>query len=141
MAGILSDSVSADRFSALLMAVLGGLALVLALIGVYAVVSFVVSRRQAEFAVRIVFGAPMGEIVRMVLVEGGGLVVAGLVLGAMGAWSLSHAVSSQLYGVAPGDPYILTTVGLVLAAFVMLAHYLPARRASRTDPVVALRQE
>ena len=119
----------------------GGLALLLAMLGVYGTLSYSVARRTGEIAIRMALGAWRAEILRLVLTEGLRPVLTGLVLGALGAFWLSRFVSGFLFGVQPLDP--LTHVGAMVLLLVVgaLACYLPAARASRVDPLVALRAE
>ncbi len=130
-----------DRSTAQLVVVFGCVALTLAAIGLYGVLSYGIARRKGEIAIRIAVGAKPGRVISMILAETMGLVIIGLVAGAGLAYAASRLISSQLYGVAPHDPLTLA-VAIALLLFVALsAAYLPARRASRLDPMVALRQE
>ncbi len=141
MPGIISDSIRAERSSAVLMTSLGGLALVLACIGIYALISFFVSQHSREFAVRIALGASDRQILTMLFGQALRMVVMGTVIGAMGAWAMSRFLSGQLYGVEPGDPLIYGLAALCMAGLGLLACYLPARRAAGTDPAFVLRWE
>ena len=129
-----------DRTTARLAVVFGGVALVLAAIGVYGVLSYGIARRTGEIAIRIALGARPGRVVSMILRETSGLVAAGLALGGGLAYAGSSVINSRLYGVAPQDP--LTAVSAIGALLVVAtsAAYLPARRASKLDPLAALRQ-
>jgi predicted permease len=130
-----------DRTTAQLVVVFGCVALTLAAIGLYGVLSYGIARRKGEIAIRIALGARPGRVISMILGETIGLVVTGLAAGAGLAYAGSHLITSQLYGVAPNDPITLTlAVGLLMLVAVSAA-YPPARRASRQDPMVALRQE
>jgi len=141
MARIVSDSIGVERFGALLMSGMGLLALVLACAGVYALVAFSVSQRTREFAVRIALGAQQRQILRLLLKEGAPLIAAAVGLGAIGGWTLSRFLAGQLYGVSPNDPLFFIAAAFSLAAFASVACYVPARKASRADPVSALRYE
>ncbi len=141
MTGIISDSIRAERSSAVLMTSLGGLALVLACIGIYALISFFVSQHSREFAVRIALGASSRQILRMLFAQALRMVVTGIAVGALGAWAMSRFLSGQLYGVEPGDPLIYALAAFCMAGLGMVACYLPARRAAGTDPAVVLRWE
>ncbi|MBZ5586665.1 MAG: ADOP family duplicated permease, partial [Acidobacteriia bacterium] len=141
MSRIVSDSIAAERFSAVLMTALSALALALASVGVYAVVAFSVSQRTREFGVRLAMGARQGQILGLLLREEAPLVAAAAGLGALGGWVLMRFLAGQLYEVSPGDPLYFGIAALSVAAFAALASYLPARRASRADPVAALRWE
>jgi predicted permease len=130
-----------DRSTAQLAVVFGCVALALAAIGLYGVLSYGVTRRRGEMAVRIALGARPGGVVAMILRETAGIVIAGLAVGAGLAYAASRLVESRLYGVAPGDPATMgVAVGLLLVV-ALGAAYLPARRASRQDPMEALRRE
>jgi putative ABC transport system permease protein len=130
-----------DRTTAQLVVVFGCVALTLAAIGLYGVLSYGIARRKGEIAIRIALGARPGRVISMILGETIGLVITGLAAGAGLAYPASRLITSQLYGVAPHDPLTLAlAVGLLMLVAVSAA-YLPARRASRQDPMVALRQE
>lgn len=138
---LLSDSVASPRFFLVLVGAFAVLALTIATLGVYGVVNYLVVQRTHEIGVRVALGASQGEIIRMVLGDGGGLVGAGIALGLGGAWLCTRALASQLYRVRPTDPLALAGVILVLAGAGFLACYLPARRAARVNPLEALRYE
>jgi ABC-type antimicrobial peptide transport system permease subunit len=128
-----------DRTTARLATVFGLVALTLAAIGLYGVLSYGVARRTSEIAVRIALGAPRGRVVSMILGETSILVAAGLAAGGALAFAATRLIDSRLYGVAPQDP---PTIAAAVAALVLVAlgaSYLPARRASRLNPIVALR--
>jgi ABC-type antimicrobial peptide transport system permease subunit len=128
-----------DRTTARLATVFGAVALTLAAIGLYGVLSYGIARRTSEIAVRIALGAQRASVVSMILGETSRLVGAGLALGGGLAYVATRLIDSRLYGVAPEDPL---TIALAIAALLLVAlgaSYLPARRASRLDPIVALR--
>jgi hypothetical protein len=129
-----------DRSTAKLAIVFGSVALALATIGLYGVLSYGVARRTGEIAIRLALGAQTGRVIAMILRETLGLVTVGLGLGGVLAWSVSRVIDSRLYGVAPQDPLTLALSTGVLVAVAMSAAYLPARRASKLDPMAALRQ-
>ncbi len=141
MKGVISDSMRAERSSAVLMTALGGLALALACIGIYALISFFVSQHAREFAVRIALGAGNRQILGMLFGQALRMIGTGTAVGALGAWAVSRFLAGQLYGVKPGDPLIYGLAVFCLAGLGVLACYLPARRAARTDPAVVLRWE
>jgi hypothetical protein len=120
---------------------LGGLGLVLALVGVYGVVAYAASRRTHEIGIRMALGADRRNILRMVLGRGFGLVLAGIAAGVLLALGLARFMASMLFGIRPGDPLTFGVVSLLLALVALVACYLPARRATRVDPLVALRYE
>jgi putative ABC transport system permease protein len=119
--------------------VFGGLALVLGSAGVYGVLSYSVSQRTQEFGVRLALGANAGDIMRLTVVQGLKLIAVGVVVGAIGAVAVTRLIATLLYDVSPTDPISFAAVALLLAAVGFLASYLPARRASRVDPLAALR--
>jgi predicted permease len=141
LAALVDRSLTQPRFAMLLLAAFGALALVLATIGMYGVISHTVTQRTQEIGVRIALGAQRGQVFGMVLTHGARLALAGIMIGLMGAWAVTRTMSSYLYGVRPGDPFTFGAVSMLLAAVALLACYLPARRAMRVDAVVALRHE
>jgi len=126
---------------ALLLALFGAVALVLASVGIYGVVSYSVSQRTREIGIRLTFGADVGKILGMVLWEGLRLAIAGVVVGLLGAWALSRYLTSILFGVRATDPPTYVGVALLMAAVTLVACLVPARRATKVDPMVALRYE
>ncbi|MGB0033922.1 MAG: FtsX-like permease family protein, partial [Candidatus Acidiferrales bacterium] len=138
---LLSDSVSPRRFSTILLGIFAILALVLAAIGIYGVMSYVVSWRTREIGIRIALGAQRRDVWNLIVGRGARLAFTGIALGLAGALALTRLLASMLYGVGPGDPLTFTCVALLLAGVAMFACYVPARRAMRVDPMVALRHE
>jgi predicted lysophospholipase L1 biosynthesis ABC-type transport system permease subunit len=130
-----------DRFAALLVGLFGALGLVLSALGLYGLLSFQVAQRTRELGVRAALGARSGDILSLVFRDGALLVVPGLVLGLAGALALTRLLVSQLHGVAATDPLSYAGASIVLCAAAGLASWLPARRAARVDPMVALRSE
>ena len=141
----LSDQVGAtivqERMMATLASGFGALALVLACIGIYGVIGYSVTRRTKEIGIRTALGAQRTRVVAMVLGGAARLIAIGIVLGVPVAWVASRAVQSLLFGLRPADPGVMTAATLLLVAAAALAAYLPARRASRVDPLVVLRHE
>jgi ABC-type antimicrobial peptide transport system permease subunit len=129
------------QIGASIAAIMGGLGLTLAVIGLYGVVSYAVSRRVHEIGLRMALGASQGDVLRMVLKQGLALAGAGVVLGLAGAAAATRLLTSFLFAVKPGDPLTYLGVAVVLAMVAIAASYLPARRATRIDPLAALRQE
>jgi predicted permease len=137
----LSENIAAPRFRTLLLGIFAGLAVCLALAGVYGVMSYVVGQRANEIGLRMALGASPGEILRLVLRQALVLAGLGIVIGFAGAAAVTRLLTSMLFGVKPTDPATYAAViGIVLAA-ALLASYIPARRAMRVDPMVALRYE
>jgi putative ABC transport system permease protein len=141
MAEVVGASVAQRRFTMQLLGALAALALVLAVVGVYGVMSYAVSLRTREFGIRIAVGARAPDVLRMVLGEGARIAGAGLALGAAVALGATRLMRGVLYGVAPTDPPTFAGVAILLAAVSLLAALLPARQATRVDPLVALRAE
>jgi putative ABC transport system permease protein len=137
---VVSDSVAPRRFSMLLLALFACIALFLAAVGLYGVVAYTVSLRTQEIGLRMAIGASRANVLQLVVGGGMKLALAGVVLGVAGALALSRLVETMLYGVTPFDPASYTATALVLLAVAALACYVPARRAMRVDPIVALRQ-
>jgi ABC-type antimicrobial peptide transport system permease subunit len=129
------------RFTGWLMAIFAGIALALAVIGIYGVVSYSVSRRTREIGVRIALGANRPQVLRMVVGSGMGLVVVGLLLGTGAALALTRLIGTLLYGVTPSDPLTYGAAALTLAGAALIACLMPAWRAARIDPAVTLRNE
>jgi putative ABC transport system permease protein len=139
MREVLSQSLWPARMAAILLGVLGGLALVLATVGLYGLMAYAVAQRTREIGVRMALGANRGNVLIMVLRQALTLVVAGLAAGIGGALLVSRVVSRLLFGLSAFDPATFVGVAVLLAAVAALASYLPARRASRLDPLLALR--
>jgi putative ABC transport system permease protein len=121
--------------------IFGAVALFLAGVGVYSVLSFSVSQRTQEMGVRIALGASRSDVLRLVVRQGVGLAAAGVVLGLIGAFGITRVIQSLLYNVTPTDPISFAGVALFLGGIAVLASYLPARRATTVDPIIALRNE
>jgi predicted permease len=136
-----ANSLYAARMGAILLAVFGGLALLLASIGLYGVMSFAVARRTRELGIRVALGAQPGDVFRLVLRQGMTLVIAGLVLGIAVAAAVTRLLASFLYGVSTMDALTFTAIPALLTFVALLACYLPARRATKVEPLVALRYE
>jgi predicted permease len=129
------------RFNTLLLGLFATLAVLLSAVGLYGVISFSVGQRIHEFGIRMALGAARGELIAMVLREGLSLVLIGIGIGLVGALALTRFLSSQLYGVKPTDPLTFVAASAVFAAIAWLANYIPARRATKVDPMEALRYE
>ena len=141
MQDYVEDALAGPRLSLLLMQGVGGLALLLATIGIYGVISYSVSQREREFGVRIALGEAPTRLTRRVVLQGARLVGVSVALGLVGAALATRLLAGLLYGVSPGDPATFVGVTLLLAAVALLACYGPARRAARADPLSILRSE
>jgi putative ABC transport system permease protein len=141
MESVLSDSLMLRRVSMLMLAVFASLALTLATVGIYGLTSYSVSRRTHEIGLRVALGASQAEILRLVVVRGLVISLIGAAIGLAAALQLTRALSGMLYGVTPTDPLVFAGVPLLLVAVSLIASYVPARRATRIDPLVALRYE
>jgi len=117
------------------------LALTLGLIGIYGVLSFLVSKRTREIGIRIALGAQRQHVLWLVLKEGAKFSLSGISLGLVGSFAITRWLASELYGVGPMDPVTYVGVAIAMAAVTMFACYVPARRAMRVDPLIALRYE
>jgi predicted permease len=140
-AQVFSTSLQSRRFSLTLVAAFAGTALLLAIIGLYGVMAFAVARRTGEFGVRMALGAPAGNILRLVIAQGLRTTLIGVAVGIAGALALARTLQSLLFGLSANDPLTLALVSLLLMLVALLACYIPARRAAKVDPIVALRYE
>ncbi len=134
-------SIASKRFTMALLAVFAGLALILASIGIYGVLSYLVGQRTQEIGVRMALGAARWDVLRMILTDGARMIAAGIGIGLAAALGLTHLMSSMLFGVKPTDPPTFILVIFALCSIALLACYLPARRAMKIDPMIALRNE
>ncbi|MBI1791262.1 MAG: ABC transporter permease, partial [Acidobacteria bacterium] len=141
MEELLGESVAQRRFHMVLLGVFSALALALAAIGIYGVMHYAVVQRTPEIGIRIALGARPADVLRLVLRQGLNLTLTGLAVGLIAALAFTRLMSTLLFGVAPGDPATFAGVGLLLAAVALAASYVPSRRASRVDPMEALRHE
>jgi len=137
----IEDSIYRDRLVAMLASTFGGLATLLAALGLYGVVAYNVTRRTAEMGVRMAFGAMPRDVLKLVMREVGLLVLGGAIIGVPAALALARYIESQLFGVKANDPLIFTAATVALALVALLAGYIPSRRAARIDPMKALRYE
>ncbi|MCA1621651.1 MAG: ABC transporter permease [Acidobacteria bacterium] len=141
MESIVSDSMTKRRFLMTLLSIFAGVALVLATVGIYGVMSYIVSQRTHEIGIRIALGARAADIVKLVVGQAVLLVVVGVVIGLAASFALTRIMSSLLFGVTPTDPPTFAGVSLILIAAALVASYIPARRAMKVDPMEALRQD
>jgi len=137
----LAAAVAPKRFNMLLLASFAGLAMLLASIGIYGVMSYSVSQYTHEIGIRMALGARAADVVWPIVRHGMRLVGLGLLLGAVGAFALTRVLGSLLFSVTPTDPAIFASVAALLAAVALMATWLPASRATKVDPMVALRYE
>lgn len=137
----LDDSLLQERLVASLSSLFGALALLLACVGLYGLMAYAVNRRTNEIGIRIALGAKRTQIARMVLREALLLAILGLAIGLPASFGASRLIASELYGLKPDDPGTLLAASFILGAIATIAAYLPARRASRVDPMIALRYE
>jgi predicted permease len=138
---VVSATVSEPKFHTWLLIAFAGVGLLLTLIGIYGVISYSVSRRTHEIGIRAALGAEPQTILLLVLNQGAKLAFAGAIIGLIGAWALMRFLSSQLYEIKPGDPLTLISTALLMLMVALGASYIPARRATRVDPITALRYE
>jgi putative ABC transport system permease protein len=138
---LMSNAVAAPRFRVLLLGTFAGLALVLALVGIYGVVSYGVAQRTHEFGVRMALGASQQNVLRQVMGQGLMMAMSGAILGLAGSLALSRVLTSMLYELRPTDPTTFVGAAILLTCVSLVACYIPARRAAKVDPMVALRYE
>jgi len=141
MDDVFSDSIARQRFLAQLLGIFAGLALALAAVGTYGVLSYLVTERQREIGIRMALGADRSNVLSMVLKQGLATTVIGLLIGVGGALALTRLASSLLFEVKPTDPLTFGAVAGVITLVALVACVVPARRATRVDPMVALREE
>ena len=139
MNGVVADTLAARRTSMILLSIFAGLALVLACIGIYGVIAYLVGQRSHEIGVRMALGAERRHVLLLILGQGARMAVVGVAAGVFLAFSLTRLMSSQLYGVSDHDPVTFAAVALALLVVALIACWLPARRAMRVDPIIALR--
>ena len=141
MEQVIADSALRRRFTMLLLTIFAGLALLLGAIGLYGVMAYTVSQRTREIGVRVALGAQRADILHIVLAEGLQLILAGVALGLVASFALTKFLGGLLYNVSTSDPLSFVATALFLAGVAFAASYLPARRATTVDPIVALREE
>ena len=138
---ILAQSRAQSKFTVALFGIFSGVALLLAIVGIYGVISYAVAQRMHEMGIRMALGADKKDIFRLVIGRGLRLAGIGIAIGLVAPFTLTRLMSSLLYKVSPADPLTIIGSAILFLAAAFLASYVPARRASRTDPMVALRYE
>jgi ABC-type antimicrobial peptide transport system permease subunit len=141
MEQVMSESTARQNFNMLLLSIFAGMALLLAAIGIYGLMSYSVQQRTQEIGIRMALGAGRREMLRLVMVQGMWLSGIGVVVGAAAAYGLTRLLAGLLFGVKAGDPLTFAAVSFALIAVAMLASFVPAQRATRIDPIIALRCE
>lgn len=141
MEAVVAASIAKHSFTMVLLVIAGGIAIVLSAVGIYGVISYIVTERRGEIGVRMALGARVGQVTRLVLQQSLGLAVLGVVIGAVAAVATTRLLRALLFGVGPTDPLTMVAVPLLLLAVTVLASYAPARRAARIDPAEVMRSE
>jgi putative ABC transport system permease protein len=141
MEHIVSESVTEPRFNLFLLGLFGAIALLLSAAGIYGVTAYTVTQRTHELGIRVALGAQVSDVLKLVLGQGMAVIGMGLVIGLAAAFGLMRVLRSLLFGVGENDPLTFAAITLVLLFVALLACYLPARRATKVDPMIALRYE
>jgi predicted permease len=141
MERLLANAEAERRFSLLLLSLFAAIALLLSSLGIYGVMAYSTSQRRHEIGIRMALGAATPDVLRLVLRQGMRLVLLGLTIGLVGAWALSRVLAGQLYGISARDPFTYAAVAVLLGTVAFAATWLPARRATRVDPMISLRSE
>jgi putative ABC transport system permease protein len=141
MEDVMSSARARPRFLTLLLSMFSALSLILAALGIYGVISYAVTQRTNEIGIRMALGAQQRDVVRLIGAGGLRIALAGTAIGAIGAWALTRFLTGMLFGVSAMDAVTFIAMALTLIAVTLVASYIPARRASRVDPLIALRYE
>jgi putative ABC transport system permease protein len=138
---VIENASAERRISMVLLLIFAGMALLLSAIGIYGVMAYTTTQRRHEIGIRLALGAGTRDVLRLVVGQGMRLVLVGLVAGLVGAWSLSRVLASQLFDTSAQDPVTYAAVAFLLGLVALIATWLPARRATRVDPMISLRAE
>jgi putative ABC transport system permease protein len=141
MSEVISVSTAQRRLTMIMLMIFAGVALILSAVGIYGVISYSVTQRQQEIGIRMALGAPRSRVLKMVVGQAMTLALIGVAAGAAGAWILTRLMQKLLFGVQPSDPATFAAVATLLALVAALAASVPGLRATRVDPVIALRSE
>ena len=141
MEGIVAESIARQRVSMLLLGIFAAVAMILAAVGIYGVMSYSIAQRRNEIGIRMALGAQKMDVLKLTVGSGLKLVAIGLVLGLVGALLLTRLMSTLLFGISATDPLTFVLISAILVSVALLASYIPARRATKVDPLIALRYE